>query len=80
MGFGVGERVREKGLMRESERRRSDAQVESILESMGKSFKNFDLAHLHELQSTEMRRTKDVSDALNAPIPIEFVEAIKMLL
>lgn len=54
-------------------------QVESMLERMGKSFANFNLAHLHKLQNSELERIKDIYDALDTPVPFEYFEARKKL-
>ncbi|XP_056695007.1 uncharacterized protein [Spinacia oleracea] len=43
--------------------------VEQYLEAMGKSLKAFGLEHLNEAQDAEITRTKDILDALDAPIP-----------
>ncbi|XP_074320257.1 uncharacterized protein LOC141657045 isoform X1 [Silene latifolia] len=44
--------------------------VEQFLEGMGKSFGHFNLAHLHIIQETVVQSTRDISDALNAPVPL----------
>ncbi|KAL9226261.1 hypothetical protein vseg_002093 [Gypsophila vaccaria] len=41
---------------------------------MGKTLANFDLDHLTEIKDEEMRRTRDVVDALDAPIPQKCVD------
>ncbi|XP_074271456.1 uncharacterized protein LOC141595391 [Silene latifolia] len=41
---------------------------------MGKSLRTFGLAHLSETQDIVLRRTQDIIDALNAPIPKECVK------
>ncbi|XP_056685527.1 uncharacterized protein [Spinacia oleracea] len=43
--------------------------VEQCLEEMGKSLKTFGLAYLNEAQDAEVARTRDITDALDAPIP-----------
>ncbi|XP_056687837.1 uncharacterized protein [Spinacia oleracea] len=43
--------------------------VEQYLEEIGKSLKTFGLEHLNEEQDAEVARTKDIIDALGAPIP-----------
>ncbi|XP_074299760.1 uncharacterized protein LOC141630921 [Silene latifolia] len=47
---------------------------EQHLEAMGKSLRTFGLAHLSETQDIVLRRTRDIIDALNAPIPKECVK------
>ncbi|XP_074300384.1 uncharacterized protein LOC141631642 [Silene latifolia] len=47
---------------------------EQHLEAMGKSLHTFGLAHLSETQDIVLRRTRDITDALNAPIPEECVK------
>lgn len=54
-------------------------QVESILEGMGRSFKHYDLIHLHSLQDPDLKSTKDIQDALDAPVPLAYIEARKKL-
>ncbi|XP_074293299.1 uncharacterized protein LOC141620283 [Silene latifolia] len=46
------------------------AQVEEFLEGMGKSFAHFNLAHLHVTQEPTMQITRDISDAISAPVPL----------
>ncbi|XP_074293400.1 uncharacterized protein LOC141620425 [Silene latifolia] len=53
--------------------------VEGSLEAMGKSLKYFNLEHLVEAQDDEIRRTKDIIDALDAPIPQECIDFCSML-
>ncbi|KAL9235703.1 hypothetical protein vseg_010442 [Gypsophila vaccaria] len=48
--------------------------VEQYLEAMGKTLENFALEHLTEIQDEEIRRTRDVVDALDAPIPQKCVD------
>ncbi|XP_056688027.1 uncharacterized protein [Spinacia oleracea] len=43
--------------------------VEQCLEEMGKSLNTFGLEHLNVAQDAEVARTKDITDALDAPIP-----------
>ncbi|XP_074321416.1 uncharacterized protein LOC141657922 [Silene latifolia] len=43
--------------------------VEQYLESMGKSLKFFGLDHLDTCNDDELRRTRDIIDALDTPIP-----------
>ncbi|KAK9732805.1 hypothetical protein RND81_04G023700 [Saponaria officinalis] len=47
--------------------------VEQYLEAMGKTLKCFGLDHLAGTVDDELRRTKDITDALDAPIPQECV-------
>ncbi|XP_074296946.1 uncharacterized protein LOC141627611 [Silene latifolia] len=47
---------------------------EQHLEAMGKSLRTFGLAHLSETQDIVLRRTRDIIDSLNAPIPKECVK------
>ncbi|KAH9625530.1 hypothetical protein KSS87_020327 [Heliosperma pusillum] len=47
--------------------------VERILEAMGKTMKAFGLNHLCTGLDNEIRRTRDIIDALDAPIPEECV-------
>ncbi|XP_074277132.1 uncharacterized protein LOC141600781 [Silene latifolia] len=47
---------------------------EQHLEAMGKCLRTFGLAHLSETQDIVLRRTRDIIDALNAPIPKECVK------
>ncbi|XP_074291565.1 uncharacterized protein LOC141618364 [Silene latifolia] len=47
---------------------------EQHLEAMGKSLRTFGLAHLSETQDIVLCRTRDITDALNAPIPEECVK------
>ncbi|XP_074265068.1 uncharacterized protein LOC141587485 [Silene latifolia] len=47
---------------------------EQHLEAMGKSLRTFGLSHLSETQDIVLRRTRDIIDALNAPIPKECVK------
>ncbi|XP_010686096.1 uncharacterized protein LOC104900380 [Beta vulgaris subsp. vulgaris] len=49
--------------------------VEQLLEDMGKTLEDFDLHGLKGSESDEIRRTKDIVDALDAPIPEEYKEA-----
>ncbi|KAH9624148.1 hypothetical protein KSS87_012813 [Heliosperma pusillum] len=49
--------------------------VEQFLEAMGRTLKSFGLQQLEELRDEEFRRTKDIIDALDAPIPKECVES-----
>ncbi|XP_056686938.1 uncharacterized protein [Spinacia oleracea] len=49
--------------------------VEQSLEAMGKSFRDFGLQHLNDFQDEEFRRTKDIIDALDAPIPRDCIDA-----
>ncbi|XP_056691790.1 uncharacterized protein [Spinacia oleracea] len=49
--------------------------VEQSLEAMGKSFRDFGLQHLNDFQDEEFRRTKDIIDALDAPIPQDCIDA-----
>ncbi|XP_074290470.1 uncharacterized protein LOC141617184 [Silene latifolia] len=45
--------------------------VETYLEAMGKSLESFGLDHLDTSNDCEMRRTRDIIDALDAPVPEE---------
>ncbi|XP_021732610.1 ATP-dependent DNA helicase PIF1-like [Chenopodium quinoa] len=49
--------------------------LEQHLESMGKSLKTFGLDHLSYDVSDEFRKTRDIADALNVPIPEEYVNS-----
>ncbi|XP_074289274.1 uncharacterized protein LOC141614428 [Silene latifolia] len=53
--------------------------VEISLEAMGKSLKSFNLEHLLESENEELRRTKDIIDALDAPIPQNCIDCRSML-
>ncbi|XP_074291864.1 uncharacterized protein LOC141618681 [Silene latifolia] len=46
------------------------AKVEQFLEGMGKTFRQFGLDHLHFEQEKRFQSTRDISDALNVPIPL----------
>ncbi|XP_010687521.1 uncharacterized protein LOC104901629 [Beta vulgaris subsp. vulgaris] len=48
--------------------------VEQYLEAMGKSLKAFGLEHLQGQEDDELRRTKDIVDALDAPIPQDCID------
>ncbi|XP_074267323.1 uncharacterized protein LOC141590651 [Silene latifolia] len=45
--------------------------LEQHLEAMGKSLRSFGLGHLSEPQDSVLQRTRDITDALNAPVPEE---------
>ncbi|XP_021761770.1 uncharacterized protein LOC110726598 [Chenopodium quinoa] len=49
--------------------------LEQHLESMGKSLKTFGLDHLGYNVSVEFRKTRDITDALNTPIPEEYINS-----
>ncbi|XP_021754904.1 ATP-dependent DNA helicase PIF2-like [Chenopodium quinoa] len=49
-------------------------EVENNLEAMGKSLENFGLGHLIEETDARIHITKDIADALEAPIPPECLE------
>ncbi|XP_021725783.1 uncharacterized protein LOC110692998 [Chenopodium quinoa] len=53
--------------------------VEKHLESMGKSLAHFQLEHLQEEMPEELQRTKDIIDALDAPIPQESIDCSDQL-
>ncbi|XP_074293518.1 uncharacterized protein LOC141620583 [Silene latifolia] len=53
--------------------------VENSLEAMGKSLKSFNLEHLVAFEDDEIRRTKDIIDALDSPIPQECIDCCYML-
>ncbi|XP_074267172.1 uncharacterized protein LOC141590478 [Silene latifolia] len=53
--------------------------VEMSLEAMGKSLKDFNLDYLLESEDDEIRRTKDIIDALDAPIPQDCLDCRNML-
>ncbi|XP_074292530.1 uncharacterized protein LOC141619414 [Silene latifolia] len=53
--------------------------VEQFLEGMGKTFKQFGLDHLHFEQQAILQCTKDISDALNAPVPFLQLASQKQL-
>ncbi|XP_048497997.1 uncharacterized protein LOC125496546 [Beta vulgaris subsp. vulgaris] len=48
--------------------------IERLLEDMGKTLEDFDLDGLKGAESDEIKRTKDIIDALYAPIPDEYKE------
>ncbi|XP_057246761.1 uncharacterized protein LOC104899124 [Beta vulgaris subsp. vulgaris] len=48
--------------------------VEQYLEAMGKSLKAFGLEHLQGQEDDELRRTKDIVDALDPPIPQDCID------
>ncbi|XP_010669707.1 uncharacterized protein LOC104886877 [Beta vulgaris subsp. vulgaris] len=48
--------------------------VEQYLKAMGKSLKTFGLEHLQGQEDDEFRRTKDIADALDAPIPQDCID------
>ncbi|XP_074299984.1 uncharacterized protein LOC141631180 [Silene latifolia] len=51
----------------------------AILEGMGKTFKQFGLDHLHFEQQAILQCTRDISDALNAPVPLLQLASRKQL-
>ena len=53
--------------------------VQESLDSTGKSFSDFRLADLLASQECDIQCTRDVVDALNAVIPIEYINAQKEL-
>ncbi|XP_074277522.1 uncharacterized protein LOC141601151 [Silene latifolia] len=53
--------------------------VEQFLEGMGKTFTQFGLDHLHFEQETISQCTRDISDALNAPVPFLQLASRKQL-
>lgn len=53
--------------------------VERCLEEMDKLLRTFNLDHLNDLQYDEIRRNRDVSDAINASVPLQCVNARKEL-
>ncbi|KAK9688716.1 hypothetical protein RND81_09G006000 [Saponaria officinalis] len=53
--------------------------IEQYLEAMGKSLKYFGLDNLTECQSDAIRRTKDIVDALDAPVPASCIAARDLL-
>ncbi|XP_074315213.1 uncharacterized protein LOC141651397 [Silene latifolia] len=53
--------------------------VEQFLEGMGKTFSQFGLNHLHFEQETILQSTRDISDALNAPVPLLQLASRKQL-
>ena len=53
--------------------------VEVFIENMGRSLTDYGLQHLHTHPDVSIRRTRDVPDALDAPIPASCMEARKML-
>ncbi|XP_074299982.1 uncharacterized protein LOC141631176 [Silene latifolia] len=58
---------------------RTAAQVEGFLEGMGKSFVDFNLKHLHVKDEPTMQSTRDIMDALSAPVPLVQLAAQKEL-
>ncbi|XP_021740135.1 uncharacterized protein LOC110706525 [Chenopodium quinoa] len=53
--------------------------VERFLEEMGKTLEEFGLGVLISNADSGLRQTKDIADALNATIPVEYIEAIDKL-
>ncbi|XP_074282556.1 uncharacterized protein LOC141607096 [Silene latifolia] len=53
--------------------------VEQFLEGMGKTFTQFGLDHLHFEQQAILQCTRDISDALNAPVPLLHLASRKQL-
>ncbi|XP_074305504.1 uncharacterized protein LOC141640719 [Silene latifolia] len=53
--------------------------VEQFLERMGKSLAHFNLDHLHITQEIAIQATRDIIDALNAPVPLLQLAARKQL-
>ncbi|XP_074299646.1 uncharacterized protein LOC141630791 [Silene latifolia] len=53
--------------------------VENSLEAMGKYLKSFNLENLVAFEDDEIRRTKDIIDALDSPIPQECIDCCYML-
>ena len=53
--------------------------IQTSLESMGKSLSNYGLADLLANQDHQLQSTKDIEDALRASIPTEFINAHKQL-
>lgn len=47
--------------------------VEQSLEAMGKSLAAFGLEHLNDFEDADLRRTREIVDALDAPIPQECI-------
>ncbi|XP_074283527.1 ATP-dependent DNA helicase PIF1-like [Silene latifolia] len=53
--------------------------VAQFLEGMGKTFSQFGLNHLHFEQETILQSTRDISDVLNAPVPLLQLASRKQL-
>ena len=53
--------------------------IEQRLDSMGRSLADYNLADLLPLDAHDVQCTRDVADALNAPIPTEYADARKRL-
>ncbi|XP_074303832.1 uncharacterized protein LOC141638327 [Silene latifolia] len=53
--------------------------VEQYLEGMGKTFADFGLAHLHFEEDAVVQGTRDITDALNAPVPLAQLASRKEL-
>ncbi|XP_074298441.1 uncharacterized protein LOC141629320 [Silene latifolia] len=53
--------------------------VERVIEAMGRTMKAFGLDHLSVPLESELQRTRDIADALDAPIPPECIACISSL-
>ncbi|XP_074313490.1 uncharacterized protein LOC141648664 [Silene latifolia] len=53
--------------------------IGQFLEGMGKTFAGFNLHHLQVAQDSVVNNTRDVTDALNAPVPMEQLASRKEL-
>ncbi|KAL2935197.1 ATP-dependent DNA helicase pif1 [Bienertia sinuspersici] len=53
--------------------------MEKLLEGMGKSLAEFSLDYLKDIQNENIRLTRDIHDAIEAPLPSEYILARKQL-
>ncbi|KAL8143678.1 LOW QUALITY PROTEIN: hypothetical protein V2J09_016710 [Rumex salicifolius] len=53
--------------------------IENYLDTMGKSLKHFKMDAYDQIETFECRITRDISDALNAPIPTCYANAPELL-
>ncbi|XP_074296881.1 uncharacterized protein LOC141627538 [Silene latifolia] len=54
-------------------------QIEQFLEGMGRTFADFNLQHLQIAEEPGLHSTRDIEDALNAPVPHEQLASRKKL-
>ena len=55
------------------------SRVERFMEGMGKNFASYNMDHLHNIQDSYIRNTRDVRDAYDAPVPEEQFASRKKL-